>query len=132
MLVSARSLTDEHPRGTQGFPRERRLTRGAQYQQVFAGAHKAGGAYFTVLGRPNTCGHPRLGLAVSRRAAPRAVDRNRLKRVIREAFRHNQHSLGGIDIVVLAKAPARGADNAALTAAVLKQWQRLSQRCASS
>ncbi|HEX2567367.1 MAG TPA: ribonuclease P protein component [Burkholderiales bacterium] len=45
-------------------------------------------------------GAPRLGLLVTRKHSPRAVERNRIKRCIREAFRLSQESLGPIDLLV--------------------------------
>ena len=45
-------------------------------------------------------GAARLGLLISRRHAPRAVERNRIKRCIREAFRLVQERLGPIDVLV--------------------------------
>lgn len=50
--------------------------------------------------RPNGLAHPRLGLAVPR-AAGSAVVRNRIKRRLREAFRHLQHELpAAYDVVI--------------------------------
>lgn len=43
---------------------------------------------------------PRLGILVSRKHAPRAIERNRIKRCIREAFRLEQQNLGPLDILV--------------------------------
>lgn len=45
-------------------------------------------------------GAARLGLLISRRHAPRAVVRNRIKRCIREAFRLEQERLGPVDVLV--------------------------------
>lgn len=57
--------------------------------------------------RSNTLGSTRFGFIIPRRVVPRAVDRNRLKRVLREWFRCNQQRLGGRDILVrLTEKPA--------------------------
>jgi len=51
-------------------------------------------------------GYPRLALVVPKRLAPRAVTRNRIRRLVREAFRMHQEQLGTLDCVVrLVKAP---------------------------
>ncbi|KAB7624229.1 ribonuclease P protein component [Alkalilimnicola sp. S0819] len=125
-------MTEDAVQAERGFPRRRRLTEATCFKRVFAGAIKIGGQYFTVLCLPNGDTEARLGMAVSKRCAPRAVDRNRLKRQVRESFRLEHARLPGVDIVVLAKPAARQADNAQLRKALGRQWQRLSERCASS
>lgn len=50
--------------------------------------------------RPNGLAAARLGIIASTRAARRAVDRNRFKRMVREAFRQTRHGFGGMDVVV--------------------------------
>ena len=58
---------------------------------------------------PNDVDCARIALIVPKRLAPLAVIRNRIRRVVREAFRLQQQRLGAQDCVVrLAKAP--GAD----------------------
>jgi len=47
-------------------------------------------------------GHPRLGLAVTRRLG-KAVQRNRVKRVLREFFRRHRAGLPAADLVIMAK-----------------------------
>jgi len=42
----------------------------------------------------------RLGIIVGKRVARRAVDRNLLKRLVRESFRHRQRELAGFDLLV--------------------------------
>ena len=56
----------------------------------------------------------RLGLAVSRKVDKRAVVRNRIKRALREHFRHLRASLPGGSYVVVARAAAAGCDSATL------------------
>jgi ribonuclease P protein component len=53
---------------------------------------------------PNGTEHARLGLVVPKRIVARAVDRNRIKRICREAFRLDQRQLAGEDVVVRIKA----------------------------
>lgn len=66
----------------------------------------------------------RLGLAVSKRAAKRAVDRSRLKRLARESFRR-ESTLVGCDVVVIARPAAAGATNAELRASLGAHFERL-------
>src|SRR6266700_2764745 len=55
---------------------------------------------FSVLLKANVLGVPRLGLIVPKRVFPRAVDRNRVKRLLREWFRGHQTRLGSCDILI--------------------------------
>lgn len=119
-------------RQTGDYPRTARLTRPADYARVFAGAKRVADRYFTILVIQNDCGRARLGLAVSKKTAPSAVARNRIKRRIREAFRLHQQEVGGKDLVVIAKPPARAAQGAMLNRSLCQLWQRVRQRCERS
>jgi len=115
------------------FTRRARLTRPAEFRQVFAEARRSTSRNLTLLSAPNSLSYPRLGLAISKKAASRAVVRNRIKRIIRETFRQQQEGLGGWDIVVMAKAPAATASRKTLRAELEEHWNRLRQRpCAPS
>lgn len=61
--------------------------------------------------RPNELGHARLGMVVAKRQFKRAVDRNRMRRIIRETFRLSSPELPPLDVVVkvLAVPPEGGA-----------------------
>ena len=50
--------------------------------------------------KPNGLSHARIGIIASRRVARRAVDRNRMKRMVRELFRTMPERPAGVDIVV--------------------------------
>jgi ribonuclease P protein component len=56
-----------------------------------------------VLALRNALGFPRLGLAIRRKYVRSAVQRNRLKRLIRESFRLHQGELGQLDLIVIAR-----------------------------
>ena len=84
----------------QTFPRSLRITTTRQFQTVYDAGVSTNVGPLRVHGRPNALGHPRLGMAVSRRVG-NAVVRNRNKRLLREAFRLVQHELPGeYDLVI--------------------------------
>jgi ribonuclease P protein component len=57
-------------------------------------------AGYTFYLESRNAGGPRLGLLVTRKHAARAVERNRIKRCLREAFRLEQARLGPLDVLV--------------------------------
>ena len=105
-----------------GFARALRLTDGAHFAAVFERRRRAHDAHFSAHVAPNQLGHARIGLAVSRRVSKKAVERNRLKRVVRESFCSHRHELGAADYVVIAKAGAAALPNAALRDELRRLW----------
>lgn len=77
-----------------------RLTTAAEFEAVMHYRCAVRTRYFQVMGRPNELGHARLGMIVSKRLFSRAVDRNRMRRQIRETFRMMAQSLPALDLVV--------------------------------
>ena len=57
----------------------------------------------------------------------RAVDRHRLKRQIRESFRHNIERLRGLDIVVIANSGVLRMQSKTLGTMLTRQWDRAAQ-----
>ncbi|MFO8003172.1 ribonuclease P protein component [Thioalkalivibrio sp.] len=102
----------------QGFPRSGRLLHGREYQRVFSRARRIPGDRFMVLYRRQepAGASARLGLAIAKKHARRSVDRNRIRRVAREAFRVRRHVLPPVDIIVLSRAGIAGAESAELRA----------------
>jgi len=82
-----------------------------------------------LLARANGLAHARLGIAAPKRQLKRAVDRNRIKRIIRESFRRRQAQLRGLDVVVLVRHGVLALDNAALFRRLDKLWNSLSKKC---
>ena len=107
------------------FPRDIRLTDSSQFRRVFAQSERVGGHGYVLLARPNDFGRARLGLAIAKRCASRAVDRNRLKRLARESFRLNADALPAVDIVVLCGRGAVGIPNQRLRNTLDKAWRAL-------
>ncbi|TAK75151.1 MAG: ribonuclease P protein component [Gammaproteobacteria bacterium] len=83
------------------FPRKYRLAKKLDFQAVFDQRHKFGRRYALVRYRRNELPHARLGIMISKSQVKLATTRNRLRRVIRESFRHHQESLKGLDLVVI-------------------------------
>jgi ribonuclease P protein component len=91
-----------------------RLTKPAQFEAVLARGRRAGSRCFLALAIPNAGEGPRLGLIVGKIAAPRAVDRNRVKRLTRITHRQMAAELDALDVVVQLRGSPRSRDNAAL------------------
>lgn len=108
-----------------GFPGQVRLRQPPEFKRVFAKGRRQHDEYFTLVVLNNSLNHPRIGLTVSRRAARFAVQRNRIKRVIRESFRQQQAHLPALDIVIMAKPAVVQADNRQLRDSLVRHWQRL-------
>ncbi len=76
------------------FRPRHRLTHARQFQAVYAPRVSRAAGPLVVFALPNDLDHPRLGLSVGARVGT-AVRRNRVKRLLREAFREAQHDLPG-------------------------------------
>lgn len=95
-----------------GYSRNSRLLNAADYHAVFTKAQfKASCRYFLVLAITNELDRPRLGLVVAKKNVSTAVQRNRIKRQIRESFRNSPELLTKLDLVVLARKDADKLDN---------------------
>ena len=113
------------------YPRQVRLTEPAEFKRVFDHCCcKASNRWLTLLAIPNNRDHPRLGLAISRRTARTAVARNRIKRLVRESFRHAQQSVGALDIVVIGRPGVALQASRDITESTDKLWKKLIKTCA--
>lgn len=75
--------------------------------------------------------HSRLGLAIAKKSVPTSVQRNLIKRQVREWFRHHASTVGGIDVVFLAQPAAASANRARIREAADDLWRQV-QRCAQA
>ena len=114
-----------------GLPARRRLRRKADFDAAYARGRRLGDGFFGVTACLNDKKGPRLGLAVSVRMAGGGVERNRLRRVIRESFRLHQHELPSVDLIVSARARAKEASSTELRASLAGLWKKVSEQCAN-
>jgi ribonuclease P protein component len=107
------------------LPREARLRRAADFAALRHASGRLGGRCFHVRYQANALGHARLGLAISKRVSKRAVERNRIKRLLRESFRRVRAELPSVDLVVMAREQAAGLPGTELLAEIDALWRKL-------
>ncbi|HEY3786748.1 MAG TPA: ribonuclease P protein component [Steroidobacteraceae bacterium] len=110
------------------LPARRRLRRKSDFEAAYARGKRLGNALFGVVAIWSETGGPRLGLAVAVRVAGNAVERNRIRRIIRESFRLHQHELPPMDLVVSARSGARNAKGEKLHASLAALWRSVADQ----
>ena len=103
-------MESDRPSGGRG-PKRRRLSRSAEFERVYRQGRSKGNRFLVLYAFPregDDSDGPRLGLSVGRRVGG-AVDRTRVKRVLREAFWEEARRLPeGSDYVVVARPESLG------------------------
>lgn len=110
------------------FARSQKLLSADQYKYVFSKSQRFGNKSLTILTRENSLGRPRLGLAISKKSAKRAVDRNRIKRVLRESFRLHQHTLPNVDIIAMCKSDMLLLNKQEMHKQIVIQWRFMKKK----
>ena len=87
------------------FPSELRLLKTDDFSSVFNFRKRISATTLVIHYRNNPQPHPRLGLVVSKKVAKLSVDRNYMRRVLRELFRRNKVNLGNLDLVIRPQRP---------------------------
>jgi ribonuclease P protein component len=108
----------------QRLHRSKRLRSSENFKRIFQQGIKIRQGCLTTYTKPNKLGYARLGLAVTKKAIPKAASRNWVKRVIREQFRLNQTIISNLDIIVVVTTSCFS-DKQVLLHDLNKQWSSL-------
>jgi ribonuclease P protein component len=82
------------------FIRQAKIVKTDDFSSVFNLRKRIASQHLVMRYRLNEANMPRLGLIVSKKTAKLAVQRNYMRRVLRELFRLNQQQLPEVDLVV--------------------------------
>lgn len=111
------------------FRPEQRIRNSAGFQAVFDSSQcKVAQPQYLVLVRGNTETKARIGFVIARKKVRFAVQRNRIKRLVRNSFRLHQYDLPAVDVVFIARQGLDGLTNVDLDNALKKTWQQLNRR----
>ncbi len=104
--------------GKEGLSRRHRFVGRGAFSAALGGSRKYRGRTAILHVVAGTSMNSRFGLAVAKRLARRAVDRNRIKRLAREVFRQHAVKSRGLDLVIALRRPLAPGFDAAWMAEV--------------
>ena len=107
------------------LPRTARLLSRSDFASLRERSERIATRSFVAEYRVSTKGLARLGVAISRRVSKRAVERNRIRRTIRESFRAHRAELPEFDILLIARSMAAQQTNPLLRDDLLLIWHKL-------
>ena len=124
--LALRNPEADPPARDERFRKGDRLLARASFKRVYENGQKAHSRLFVAFHMPGEGDRDRIGLTVTRKIG-KAHDRNRCRRLLREAFRRHRRETGGtgVDLVINAKRELLSASYAEVEAEVVKLLARL-------
>ena len=114
------------------FIREQRLLNASDFQRVFDNTkHKASSRELLILGAANDLGHSRIGFIIAKKNIRTAVQRNRIKRIIRNFFRLHCSELETADLVIMARRGLEQRTNSEIVRMFSDLWLKLIKQSSS-
>lgn len=107
------------------FSRKLRISANSDFKATFKQSRRWKSHNLTLFTRITERGNARLGISISKRQVKFAVDRNRIKRLIRESFRLHQSQLNSLDVVAVAYHGAQNMSNEQLITQLNQLWGKL-------
>lgn len=99
---------------------------------MFENPIRSSSSCLTVLARSNGTELARIGIIVAKRYVKKAVMRHRIRRLIRESFRHHKNQLSGLDVVVLLRVVFKKNEHTlSLKTMLEKNWQEVVKKSKS-
>ena len=108
--------------------KQNRLLKQHEYQRVFSTPVRISDSSLLLLARANDDKIARLGLAISKKRIKSSVDRNLVKRLIRESFRLNKDKIVGWDVVIITHRNMDKINKQRITKSINNHWRAL-QKC---
>lgn len=110
------------------FGKKFHLLSPAQFKTVYDTKRWVANREFSCNFTANDLDIPRLGLVVSKKVSKKAVDRNAIKRSIREWFRYNKESFGNLDLVISARPSAKNLNTEQINKSLFDLWNKAAKR----
>jgi ribonuclease P protein component len=111
-----------------GLPRACRLLTPLDYAEVRRRSIKGRSRYFRYNLAPNELNLPRIGVTVSRKVSRLAVQRNRIKRQVKERFRFKKNIVWGYDVVFIGAPGAAACSNKEIQNDLRQLWRHLEKQ----
>jgi len=108
------------------------LRQPSQFEAVLRSGVRVSTRNFVARALANDASEARLGMIAGKKAAARAVDRNRAKRLIRDTFRAAAPRFGAYDITVQLRSDLRSEQNSTVRGELKTLFDSLVRRCSAA